>query len=75
MYLLFNTEYDGYYVVVLQELCDGFLDYLWKRVQNPSIQSVYRQTAVTYMGSFLARAKFVNIRYVHCVHVSCITQD
>jgi len=45
-----------------QELCDGFLDYLWKYVQNPNIQAVYRQTAVTYIGSLLARGKFVCIR-------------
>lgn len=43
----------------LQELSDGFIDYLWKYVQNPNVQGVYRQAAVSYIGSLLARGKFI----------------
>ncbi|XP_052818391.1 RNA polymerase I-specific transcription initiation factor RRN3-like [Mya arenaria] len=64
-YACSHTQFVMFYLASLKtELCDGFLDYLWKRVQNPNVHSVYRQTAVTYMGSLLARAKFINIRTV-----------
>ena len=33
-------------------------------MQQPTIQAVYRQAAVAYMGSLLSRAKFISIRYV-----------
>lgn len=46
-----------------QALAEGFLDYLWKKLQNPNTQVVFRQAAVAYIASFLARAKHVNIRW------------
>jgi len=45
-----------------EELADGFIDYLWKKVLNPSTQSVYRQTAACYIGSFISRAAYIPIR-------------
>jgi len=42
-----------------EELADGFIDYLWKKLTNPSTQSVYRQTAACYIGSFLTRAQYI----------------
>ncbi|KAI0230182.1 RNA polymerase I-specific transcription initiation factor RRN3 [Lamellibrachia satsuma] len=45
-------------------LAEGFLDYLWKKLQNPNTQVVFRQAAVAYIASFLARAKHVNISTV-----------
>uniref|UniRef100_A0A8C6KX42 RRN3 homolog, RNA polymerase I transcription factor n=1 Tax=Nothobranchius furzeri TaxID=105023 RepID=A0A8C6KX42_NOTFU len=42
-------------------LAEAFLDYLWKILQNPSWPAVLRQTAAGYLGSFLARAKFVPV--------------
>lgn len=40
-------------------LAEAFLDHLWKILQNPSQPAVLRQAAAGYLGSFLARAKFI----------------
>ncbi|KAF0032150.1 hypothetical protein F2P81_014440 [Scophthalmus maximus] len=40
-------------------LAEAFLDHLWKILQSPSQPAVLRQAAAGFMGSFLARAKFV----------------
>ncbi|XP_068605977.1 eukaryotic peptide chain release factor GTP-binding subunit ERF3A-like [Brachionichthys hirsutus] len=40
-------------------LAEAFLDHQWKILQNPSQPAVLRQAAVGYLGSFLARAKFI----------------
>lgn len=40
-------------------LAEAFLDHLWKQLQNPTMASVLRQAAAGYMGSFLARARFL----------------
>lgn len=42
-----------------EALSDGFIDYLWKKVTDPSAQCVYRQTAACYIGSFVTRAAFL----------------
>ncbi|XP_076122362.1 RNA polymerase I-specific transcription initiation factor RRN3 [Alosa pseudoharengus] len=42
-------------------LAEAFLDHLWKQLQSPSQPSVLRQAAAGYMGSFLARAKFLPV--------------
>lgn len=42
-----------------QALAEAFLDHLWKILQSPSQPAVARQAAAGYLGSFLARAKFV----------------
>lgn len=42
-------------------LTEGFLNYLWKKVCSPNVASVYRQTAVSYIASLVARATFVPI--------------
>ncbi|XP_046335460.2 RNA polymerase I-specific transcription initiation factor RRN3-like [Haliotis rufescens] len=43
-------------------LADGFIDYLWTRFQNPNSETVFRQTSVAYIGSFISRAKFISIK-------------
>ncbi|KAL7860924.1 hypothetical protein AOLI_G00172730 [Acnodon oligacanthus] len=45
-------------------LAEAFLDHLWKLLQSPSQPAVIRQAAAAYMGSFLARAKFLSIATV-----------
>lgn len=40
-------------------LAEAFLDHLWKILQDPSRPAVLRQSAAGYLGSFLARARFV----------------
>ncbi|XP_075686257.1 RNA polymerase I-specific transcription initiation factor RRN3 [Rhinoderma darwinii] len=42
-------------------LAEAFLEHLWKKLQNPNNAPVIRQTAAGYMGSFLARAKFIPV--------------
>ncbi|XP_013415248.1 RNA polymerase I-specific transcription initiation factor RRN3 [Lingula anatina] len=55
-----------------QALCDGFIDYLWKKVQNPNTEPVFRQAAVAYIASIMARGKFVAISTVmDCLKLIC----
>lgn len=51
----------------------AFFDYLWKKVQNPATSSVIRQASAFYIGSFLARAKFVPLSTV-CASLSLLCQ-
>lgn len=43
-------------------LSEGFLTYLWKKVCNPSVPSIHRQSAVGYIASLLARSTFIPLR-------------
>ncbi|XP_064478637.1 RNA polymerase I-specific transcription initiation factor RRN3-like [Ornithodoros turicata] len=53
-------------------LLEGFLDYLWKKVQNPNTAPVIRQAAAFYIGSLLARGKFVPLSTVQdCLALLC----
>uniref|UniRef100_A0AAY4CB58 RRN3 homolog, RNA polymerase I transcription factor n=1 Tax=Denticeps clupeoides TaxID=299321 RepID=A0AAY4CB58_9TELE len=45
-------------------LAEAFLDHLWKLLQGPSQPPVVRQAAAGYIGSFLARAKFLPVATV-----------
>ncbi|XP_008589951.1 PREDICTED: RNA polymerase I-specific transcription initiation factor RRN3 isoform X2 [Galeopterus variegatus] len=38
---------------------EAFLEHLWKKLQDPNNPAIIRQTAGNYIGSFLARAKFI----------------
>uniref|UniRef100_A0A2K5U646 RRN3 homolog, RNA polymerase I transcription factor n=1 Tax=Macaca fascicularis TaxID=9541 RepID=A0A2K5U646_MACFA len=38
---------------------EAFLEHLWKKLQDPSNPAIVRQAAGNYIGSFLARAKFI----------------
>lgn len=42
-------------------LSEGFLDYLWKKFSNPISCQITKQICTYYIGSFLARAKYVHI--------------
>lgn len=53
-------------------LLEAFLDYLWKKVQNPNTAPVVRQVASFYIGSLLARGKFVPLSTVQdCLALLC----
>lgn len=41
---------------------EAFLNFLWQKVQNPNVSPIIRHVTVSYIASFLARAKFVPIR-------------
>ncbi|TRY93235.1 hypothetical protein DNTS_014372 [Danionella cerebrum] len=45
-------------------LAEAFLDHLWKVLQAPDQPSILRQAAAWYMGSFMARAKFLPVSTV-----------
>ncbi|XP_042554316.1 RNA polymerase I-specific transcription initiation factor RRN3 [Dipodomys spectabilis] len=38
---------------------EAFLEHLWKKLQDPNNPAIIRQAAGNYIGSFLARARFV----------------
>ncbi|KAF3845686.1 hypothetical protein F7725_002764 [Dissostichus mawsoni] len=42
-------------------LAEAFLEHVWKVLQSPSQPAVLRQAAAGYLGSFLARAKFIPV--------------
>ncbi|XP_054524983.1 putative RRN3-like protein RRN3P1 isoform X1 [Pan troglodytes] len=43
---------------------EAFLEHLWKKLQDPSNPAIIRQAAGNYIGSFLARAKFIPLTTV-----------
>lgn len=43
----------------LQGFAEAFLEHLWKKLQDPNNPAVIRQAAGNYIGSLLARAKFI----------------
>ncbi|GAB1607309.1 RNA polymerase I-specific transcription initiation factor RRN3-like [Argonauta hians] len=53
-------------------LCDGFLDYLWKKFSNPNTEPIFRVTCSSYLGSFLARSKYIPVSsLLVCLEVFC----
>ncbi|KAG1682614.1 RNA polymerase I-specific transcription initiation factor RRN3 [Nymphon striatum] len=68
-----HIQYLVFYILSLKApLYEGFLDYLWEKVQNPNSSSIIRQAAVAYISSLLARAKFIPIGTVmSCFDVMC----
>lgn len=55
-----HVQYMHFYLCSFRlALAEAFLDHLWKILQSPSQPAVLRQAAAGFMGSFLARAKFV----------------
>ncbi|XP_022620675.1 RNA polymerase I-specific transcription initiation factor RRN3 [Seriola dumerili] len=60
-----HVQYTLFYLCSFRvALVEAFLDHLWKILQNPSQPAVLRQAAAGYMGSFLARAKFIPVSTV-----------
>ncbi|XP_015270986.1 PREDICTED: RNA polymerase I-specific transcription initiation factor RRN3 isoform X2 [Gekko japonicus] len=45
-------------------IAEAFVEHLWKKLQNPNSPTVIRQAAGSYIGSFLARAKFIPVATV-----------
>lgn len=42
-------------------LSDYFLTFLWKKVCNPNVAPIFRESSVNYIASFVARANFVHL--------------
>ncbi|KAE8283501.1 RNA polymerase I-specific transcription initiation factor RRN3 Transcription initiation factor IA [Larimichthys crocea] len=60
-----HVQYTLFYLCSFRlALAEAFLDHLWKILQSPSQPAVLRQAIAGYMGSFLARAKFIPVRTV-----------
>ncbi|KAM4716570.1 RNA polymerase I-specific transcription initiation factor RRN3 isoform 2-T2 [Anableps anableps] len=57
-----HVQYTLFYLCSFKlALAEAFLDHLWKILQNPAQPAVLRQAAAGYLGSFLARAKFIPV--------------
>ncbi|XP_072224911.1 RNA polymerase I-specific transcription initiation factor RRN3 [Leuresthes tenuis] len=57
-----HVQYTMFYLCSFKlALAEAYLDHLWKILQNPSQPAVLRQAAAGYLGSFLARAKFIPV--------------
>ncbi|XP_043955062.1 RNA polymerase I-specific transcription initiation factor RRN3 [Gambusia affinis] len=57
-----HVQYTLFYLCSFKlALAEAFLDHLWKVLQNPTQPAVLRQAAAGYLGSFMARAKFVPV--------------
>lgn len=55
-----HVQFTMFYICSFKlELTEAFLEHLWKKLQNPNNPAVIRQTAASYIGSFLSRAKFI----------------
>lgn len=55
-----HIQYCLFYMSSLKKsFADAFLDYLWKQFVNPNTSLMLRESAVSYMASFLSRANFV----------------
>ncbi|XP_073350659.1 RNA polymerase I-specific transcription initiation factor RRN3 [Pagrus major] len=57
-----HVQYTLFYLCSFRlALAEAFLDHLWKVLQSPSQPAILRQAAAGYLGSFLARAKFIPV--------------
>ncbi|KAM4698325.1 RNA polymerase I-specific transcription initiation factor RRN3 [Rhinophrynus dorsalis] len=55
-----HVQYILFYICSFKlGLAEAFLEHLWKKLQNPNHPPIIRQTAASYIGSFLARARFI----------------
>ncbi|KAK9873181.1 hypothetical protein WA026_021414 [Henosepilachna vigintioctopunctata] len=43
-------------------IAEAFLDHLWKKVINPNVPAVLRQSSVEYMASLVARASYITLK-------------
>ena len=54
-------------LAALQKLSMEFLEFLWKKFEDPNVQSVFRQTAILYIASYLVHAHCISTEYVSAV--------
>lgn len=63
-----HTQFLLFYICSFKQLLwEGFTDYLWKKVTTPMTQGVFRIAAAGYIGSFLARATYIDAGTVKTV--------
>ncbi|XP_062999178.1 RNA polymerase I-specific transcription initiation factor RRN3 [Elgaria multicarinata webbii] len=57
-----HVQYIMFYLCSLKlGVAEAFVEHLWKKLQNPNTPAVIRQAAANYVGSFLARARFIPV--------------
>ena len=60
-----HVQFLMFYIISFHSaLVDGFIDYLWKKLQDPNTQPIFRQAAVAYLGSLVSRAKYIDVLIV-----------
>ena len=59
----------------MQELQEGFIDYLWKKFQNPNTESVLKKSCVAYMASMMSRAKYFSVELVGEVSMAVVRES
>nr|XP_002740429.1 PREDICTED: RNA polymerase I-specific transcription initiation factor RRN3-like [Saccoglossus kowalevskii] len=47
-----------------QNIADAFIDFLWKKIQNPDTAAILRQSSASFISSLLSRAKFIPLSTV-----------
>jgi len=68
-----HVQFLLFYICSFSEaLAEGFIDYLWKKVKDPTMQGVFRQTAVSYIASFIARSNYIKASmFCPCLELMC----
>lgn len=57
-----HVQFLLFYICSLSKtFAEGFVNFLWEKLENPATEPIYRQLAAMYVASFLARAKYVSI--------------
>jgi len=57
-----HVQFFMFYLCSLSsKIQEKFMDYLWKRFTSPNCPSILRQTAIAYIASIIARAKFIEV--------------
>ncbi|XP_064617684.1 RNA polymerase I-specific transcription initiation factor RRN3-like [Liolophura sinensis] len=57
-----HVQFIMFYLCSLRpEICEGFLDFLWKKVTSPNVESIFRQGGVAYIASLISRGQFVHV--------------
>ncbi|KAJ7305795.1 hypothetical protein JRQ81_010161 [Phrynocephalus forsythii] len=57
-----HVQYIMFYLCSFRlAIAEAFVEHLWKKLQDPNTPAVIRQAAANYIGSFLARAKFIPV--------------
>ncbi|PSN29624.1 hypothetical protein C0J52_27788, partial [Blattella germanica] len=64
-YATYHIQFLIFYLCSFKmQLVEGFLSFLWRKVINPNVAPVIRQSAVMYVGSLLSRSSYINIKLV-----------
>lgn len=61
-FLALDAEEDSDGKGRLSPYTGAFLDWLWKKFQNPNTPGILRQSTVCYIASLVSRGKFVDLR-------------